>query len=196
MTCKCFALGAGPPASLLQRLPALPRPCCWRQQGRPFLPEPRAGLASSLLRGPENGTHRTKCKSGGGGQFSFPKWRPSARPADLCSEPSIRTPPPGVCGPCLLPPHASGQPGFLLGFRCPPAGGSGPQDSRPGLLCPESLYGDRVSLRFCLQTEGPPPSPHLGKGGWGRGVVGLVGEAEKYLLTTFLFYVCVFKNEQ
>lgn len=139
------------------------QPCPGAADGGDSMPEPRAGRGSSLLRGPENGTHRTECKGGGGGQFSFPKRRPSARPADLCSEPSIRTPLPGVCGPCLFPPHASGRPGSLLGFRCPPAGGSGPQDSRPALLCPESLYGDRVSLRFCLQTEDPPPSPHLGK---------------------------------
>ena len=47
------------------------------------------------------------------------------------------------------PPHASGRPGSLLGFRCPLAGGSGPQDSRPALFCPESLCADRLSLRFC-----------------------------------------------
>ena len=47
-----------------------------------------------------------------------------------------------------------------------------------------------------LLPESPPPQVPIWANGAGRGGVSVVGEAEKYLLTTFLLYVCVFKNEQ
>lgn len=140
------------------------------------------GLCLFPSGGPENRTHRTErtgtqtqeLEGGEGGQFSCPNQSPSDRPADVCSEASIRALLPGGLRPTSLHMLLGGL-GPSSASRAPQWEGQAPTTAILLSSVLRASVGTRSASDSARKRLSPPvlpppsksPSAHMGPGGAG-----------------------------